>query len=79
MAVVFIKTVIGSKGVGFESPSPQITCLCLTQDIAVLGHLDDDIGILCKQRPLSHRIISCASDGLHEASIVPVTFLEGAA
>jgi hypothetical protein len=48
MPVVFIKTVIGTKGAGFESPSHQITCLCLTEDIAVLGHLDDDIGILCK-------------------------------
>ena len=48
MVAVFIKTVIGIKGVGFESPSSQITCLYLTQDIAVLGHLDDDIGILCK-------------------------------
>ena len=48
MTAVSIKTAIGTKGTGFEPPSHRTTCLCSPQDIAVLGHHDDDIGILCE-------------------------------
>ena len=46
------------------------------QDVAVLGHRDDDLSIFRQQMPTGNRIGSSAPYRLHEAGVIPVAFLE---